>query len=250
MSKETDNDKFARAVQHWLGVKVDGWAGVTTLDAFLTRTGLSVKAPPIVGLLTPEEFARWAPSAVPGSLTALLTAAEAHDIKGRALASFLGQYYHESGGFAKMTESMNYSVAGLRATFGDHRITDAECAKFGRTAERPADQQAIANIVYGGEWGKKNLGNVNPGDGWRYRARGYGGTTGRANYREFGHEANPDALLDPVISAEASAKFFVTRGCVAPALAGDDKLVTKKINGGDNGLADRVLRTKHAMELL
>lgn len=249
MSKETDNDKLVRLVQGWLGVKVDGWGGKTTLEAFIGRTG-QVPTAPTVGALTPEEFARWAPKAVPGAHAALMAAADKHGITGRALASFLGQYHHESRGFSAMAESMNYSVEGLRGTFGDSRISAADRARFGRTTAQKANQSAIANIVYGGAWGAANLGNTEPGDGWKYRARGFGGTTGRANYREFGYEDNPDALLDPVISAEASAKFFVTRGCVAPALAGDDARVTKLINGGQNGLDDRIVQTRTAQRLL
>lgn len=248
MSRETDNEKLVRLVQGWLGVKVDGWGGKTTLEAFVGRTG-QIPVAPTVGCLTPEEFASWAPRAVPGAHAALMAAADKHGITGRALASFLGQYHHESAGFSRMTESMNYSVEGLKL-FGSKRISNLERAKFGRTATQKANQSAIANIVYGGVWGAANLGNTEPGDGWKYRARGFGGTTGRANYREFGYEDNPDALLDPVISAEASAKFFVTRGCVAPATAGDDETVCEKINGGHNGLADRILQTAIVEKLL
>lgn len=249
MTKESDNEKFVREVQAWLGVRPDGWGGATSLAAFRGRIG-AVPPPAVVGL-TEEEFRSWAPKAVPGAREALLTAAAKHGISGRALAAFLGQYHHESTGFSKMTESMNYSVDGLMKTFGRHRISAADCQRLGRIdGKRAANQVAIANIVYGGAWGAENLGNTQPGDGWLYRARGFGGTTGRDNYREFGFEANPDGLLDPGTSAEASAKFFVSRGCVPLAMAGDDVGVTVKINGGKNGLADRILRTDQAQKLL
>ena len=52
-------------------------------------------------------------------------------------------------------------------TFGKHRITAQQAAALGRTATQPANQRAIANLVYGGEWGKKNLGNQVAGDGWK-----------------------------------------------------------------------------------
>lgn len=248
MTKASDNETFVTACQQWLGLKADGWAGVATMAAFIGRTG-AVAPPPVCGI-DAARFATWAPNAVLGAREALATAAVKHGIGGRALASFLGQYYHESGGFSKMAESLNYSVDGLKKTFGEHRISRADCDKFGRTPTRPANQEAIANIVYGGEFGRRNLGNVNPGDGWLYRARGFGGTTGRANYREFGYEAHPDALLDPVISAEASASFFVSRGCVPLALAADDVGVTVKINGGKNGLDDRIVRTRQAVGVI
>lgn len=246
MTKETDNERLVREVQAWLGVKTDGWGGATTLSAFRGRIGA---VPPPVGL-TEAEFRAWAPNAVPGAREALLAAAAKHNITGRALASFLGQYHHESGGFARMTESLNYSVEGLLDKFGRHRISAADAARLGRTPTRKADQVAIANLVYGGAWGAENLGNTQPGDGWKYRARGFGGTTGRANYREYGYENNPDGLLDPVQSAEASASFFVSRGCVPLALAGKDEAVTRKINGGTNGLADRIDQTNTAERLI
>lgn len=248
MTKAADNEAFVREVQTWLGVKSDGWGGLTTLEAFRGRTG-AVPPPPSCGL-TEAEFAAWAPKAVAGAREALLAAAAKHGITGRALASFLGQVHHESGGFSRLAESLNYSVAGLRETFKDHRISDADCAKFGRTPTRPANQSAIANIVYGGAFGRDNLGNTEPGDGWKYRGRGFIQTTGRANYREVGMEANPDGLLDPEQSAEASARFFVSRGCVPLALAGRDAEVTKKINGGQKGLAERIALTAQAERLL
>jgi putative chitinase len=248
MTKEADNEALVREVQGWLGVRVDGWGGATTLAAFRGRTG-AVPPPPSCGL-TEAEFARWAPKAVSGAREALLASAAKHGITGRALASFLGQVHHESGGFSRLAESLNYSVEGVKATFGRHRISDADAAKFGRTASQPANQSAIANIVYGGAFGRDELGNAEPGDGWRYRGRGFIQTTGRANYREVGLEANPDALLDPVQSAEASARFFVSRGCVPLALAGNDAAVTKKINGGQKGLAERIALTAEVERLL
>lgn len=231
-------------------------AHVPLINAVADAFGLPLDPPEgsrVVALgdkISPSAFSIFAPNAVPHARPELEAAAGRHSIRARALASFLGQYHHESAGFSQMTESLNYSVEGLLKTFGRHRISEADCRRLGRTATRPADQEAIANIVYGGEWGRANLGNTQPGDGWRYRGRGFGGTTGRANYREAGHEADPDALLDPAVSAEVSAAFFVSRGCVPLALAGDDEGVTRKINGGVNGLADRIALTRQALTLI
>ena len=91
---------------------------------------------------------------------------------------FFAQMATETGGLKAIAESLNYSVEGLRATFGKARISDADCQRLGRvdkvaggkkTVVRAADQEAIANQVYGGAWGAKNLGNTKPGDGWAYR---------------------------------------------------------------------------------
>lgn len=225
---------------------------VKAIDALGDMFGLGnlAAAPAGAASIDPAKFAAWAPRAVPGALEALLTAAAKHGITGRALASFLGQYHHESAGFSQMTESMNYSVDGLLRTFGRHRISEADARRLGRAPGRVADQEAIANILYGGTWGANNLGNTQPGDGWKYRARGFGGTTGRANYREAGYEDNPDALLDPAISAEVSANFFISRGCVPLAMAGQDEAVTRKINGAVNGLDDRITQTAKALGLI
>ena len=99
------------------------------------------------------------------------------------------------------------------------RITEAQAQRYGRTDNRPADQQAIANIVYGGAWGKKNLGNTEPDDGWRFRGRGLIQLTGRDNYRRcsralFGDErllitaiANPAAQIDFTTTRFKSMRF-------------------------------------------
>lgn len=202
------------------------------------------------GQIEASSFAVWAPRAIAGARRELAMAAARHGIAGRALASFLGQYHHESAGFSQMTESLNYSVDGLLKTFGRHRISEADARALGRTATRPANQEAIANTVYGGAWGAENLGNTQPGDGWRFRGRGFGGTTGRDNYREAGHEADPDALQEAAVSAEVAAAFFVKRGCVPLALAGNDQAVTRRINGGENGLAERIALTRQALALI
>jgi putative chitinase len=249
MSKASDNESFALAAQRWLGVTADGWAGVGTMAAFLDKTGQAAPAA-TAGVIDPARFAAWAPKAVAGAREALEAAAAKHAISGRALASFLGQYHHESAGFSQMTESLNYSVEGLLKTFGRHRISEADAIRFGRSSAHPADQESLGNILYGGAWGSNNLGNTKPGDGWRFRARGFGGTTGRTNYREAGYEDNPDALLNAAVSAEVSAAFFVARGCVPLAMSGLDEAVTRKINGGVNGLADRIERTRQAMEII
>lgn len=75
----------------------------------------------------------------------------------------------ESGGFRTVTESLNYSSDALKNMFGRHRISLADADKFGRNADHEAHQNALANILYGGEWGAKNLGNTQQGDGWRFR---------------------------------------------------------------------------------
>lgn len=108
------------------------------------------------------------------------------------MAYVLATSWHETGTkMQPVTENLNYSVEGLLKTFGRHRITEAQARRYGRTNNQPANQQAIANTVYGGEWGLKNLGNTKTDDGWRYRGRGLPQITGRTNYTKFGIADTP-----------------------------------------------------------
>ncbi|MBI5941658.1 MAG: glycoside hydrolase family 19 protein [Caulobacterales bacterium] len=159
--------------------------------------------------------------------------------------------HHESQGFARLSESLNYSVEGLLATFGRHRISEADCRALGRTATRKADKRAIANKVYGGEWGRKNLGNTEPNDGWDMRGSGFKMNTGRANITETGFTGE-QLRTDVNAAADAAANFFVKHGCIPFARADDVEGLTKRINGGAIGLAERrtlTARAKHVMGL-
>ncbi|WBT04871.1 hypothetical protein PFY01_08960 [Brevundimonas vesicularis] len=204
-----------------------------------------------MGLIPADRFRTFAPKATAGTREALEAAAAANGFSGLVLAHWLGQMFVESAGFTTREENLNYSVDGLLRMFGRHRISEADARKFGRAPGRPAHQNAIANIIYGGEWGRKNLGNTEPGDGWRFRGGGEKQITGRANYREAGHEHDPDTLrTDPVASARAAANFFVKHGCIAPALRDDVKGVTLKVNGGTNGLDARIAATAAAKKVV
>nr|QIG67162.1 lysozyme-like protein [Rhizobium phage RHph_TM26] len=121
----------------------------------------------------------------------------------RQVAYILATPMVETGGtFLTKSESLNYSPQGLLATFGTHRISSAQAQAMGRTPGHAANQQAIANLVYGGQWGRVNLGNTTAGDGWLFRGRGLVQVTGRKNYVTFGRllglplDANPDLAMD------------------------------------------------------
>lgn len=203
-------------------------------------------------MIDPVRFAAFAPNAIAGTCEALQAAAAQYGItQPLALAHWLGQMSVESNGFKVMAENLNYSNTGLIATFGTRRISQADADKFGRTSAHPANQNAIANIVYGGTFGEKNLGNTQPGDGWRFRGGGFKQITGRANYREAGHENDPDTLrTDVQCSSNAAANFFIKHGCLAPALQDDVKAVTKLVNGGYNGLDARIAATAAAKKVV
>src|SRR5690606_3235784 len=158
-------------------------------------------------------------------------------------AMFIAQMGHESGGFTRLVENLNYAVENLVPTFGRHRITPQQAAALGRTATQPANQKAIANLVYGGEWGKKNLGNQTAGDGWRYRGRGLKQITGLSNYHSCGQALKLDLVTHPELlekdeyAARSAAWFYASRGCLLHS--GDIERVTLLINGGRNGLDKR-----------
>lgn len=125
----------------------------------------------------------------------------------------LATAYHETGGkMSPNVESLNYSVAGLLNTFGRHRISRADAERLGRKAGRPAAQRQIANIIYGGSWGRDNLGNTEPDDGWMYRGRGMAHDTGRRNYRLSGEAVGIDLLSDPdaLLDVSTAAKVMVS----------------------------------------
>lgn len=115
----------------------------------------------------------------------------------RWLAYVLATAHHETGArFVASVENLNYSVDGLLKTFGRHRISEADVRKYGRSGLRPANQPAIANLIYGGEWGRENLGNTKPTDGWDMRGRGLVQITGRANYAKYGLADQPTTAAE------------------------------------------------------
>lgn len=169
-------------------------------------------------------------------------------------AMFIAQMGHESGGYEKLVESLNYTADRLVPVFGKHRITAQQAAALGRTATQPANQKAIANLVYGGEWGKKNLGNQVAGDGWKYRGRGLKQITGLSNYRKCGLALKLDLVTQPELleqdenAARSAAWFFANKGCMK--YTGDLVRVTQIVNGGQNGIDDRRHRFNLAKAVL
>lgn len=167
---------------------------------------------------------------------------------------FIAQMGHESGGYENLVESLNYAADRLVPVFGKHRITAQQAAALGRTATQSANQKAIANLVYGGEWGKKNLGNQVAGDGWKYRGRGLKQITGLSNYSKCGLALKLDLVTQPELleqdenAAHSAAWFFSSKGCMK--YTGDLVRVTQIINGGQNGIDDRRRRFNLAKSVL
>lgn len=172
-------------------------------------------------------------------------------------AHFIAQVGHESNSFKSLRENLNYSVDGLLKTFSRSRISEADAKKYGRKDGQPANQEVIANIVYGGDWGLKNLGNMQAGDGWKFRGAGLIQLTGRANFVKANKALNFDLVNRPervaednLIAALASGWFWEENGLNILADKDDVLAMTKKINGGTNGLEDRKQRLAVAKKAL
>lgn len=147
---------------------------------------------------------------------------------------FLAQLGHESGGLTVREENLNYSAPRLMAVWPSRFPSLAAAQPYARNPEKLADK------VYAGR-----MGNASPGDGWRYRGRGYIQLTGRDAYRAVGRlagldlEANPDQASDPRHAPAIAAAFWTWKNINPACDAGDFVTCTRKINGGTVGLDDR-----------
>ena len=153
------------------------------------------------------------------------------------IAGFLAQCGHESGGFRLNEENLNYSAKALDAVFGKYFVRGGrDASEYARQPER------IANIVYASRMGN---GDTESGDGWAFRGRGYIQLTGRNNYTNFassigmGVEEVTEYLETVAGSLESALWFWDTNGLNKYCDNGDVKGMTKRINGGYNGLEDR-----------
>ncbi|WP_010246553.1 glycoside hydrolase family 19 protein [Pantoea agglomerans] len=167
-------------------------------------------------------------------------------------AHFLAQTGHESTGFLKVEEGLNYSESVLTAMFGK-RITAEQARAYGRNAMHVANQKMIASIIYANRNGN---GDVVSGDGYRYRGRGLIQITGKANYaalvKQLGADvvANPDLLLGYRFAAMSAGAWWKNNGLNELADSDDVIRITRIINGGTNGLDDRKSRLSKSKGIL
>jgi putative chitinase len=164
----------------------------------------------------------------------------------RRVACWLGQLAHESASFSRVVENLNYSAAGLLKTFP--KYFDADLAE--EYARNPA---RIASRVYGGRMGN---GSEATRDGWHYRGRGLIQITGRENYQRCGDALGVDlikrqSLLEQPMYAALSAGWYWHQARLNDrADRMDIAGITRAINGGTNGAADRVELTTTALRAL
>jgi putative chitinase len=167
------------------------------------------------------------------------------------LAHFLSQTSHETGEFRAFSENLNYGSKGLLTIFGKYFKTIEKAKAYERKPEK------IANLVYSNRMGN---GPESSGEGWKYRGRGALQTTGKFNYQDFANFMGmPEIMNNPDIVATkyalASAGFFFKKNnlwtiCDQGASEEVIKKLTKHINGGQNGISDRIKHFKEFYHLL
>ena len=175
----------------------------------------------------------------------LNTAMSRYQIVGaKRTAAFIAQVGHESGQLTRLVENLNYSADALRKTWPSR--FDVELAT---TAARKPEQ--IANIAY-----SNRMGNTAPGDGWKYRGRGLIQITGKNNYRACGEALGLDLIAQPVLlekpqhACMSAAWFWAINGLNTLADADKFDAITQRINGGQNGSADRQALYGRALKVL
>jgi len=152
------------------------------------------------------------------------------------LAHFFAQILHESGCLRYDMENLNYSVDGLLKTFPKYFKTREQAEACARQPEK------IANRIYANRMGN---GSESSGDGWKYRGRGLIQLTGKSNYAAFAAWINDPRVIDnpDLVSTDYavhSAVYFWDKNKLNQLADADDVVgLTRKINGGENGLAHR-----------
>jgi len=166
------------------------------------------------------------------------------------VSHFVSQCMHESGHFKVVSENLNYSAGGLRNVFAKYFPDDATAKAYEKQPEK------IANKVYANRMGN---GDFASGDGYRYRGKGFIQLTGKDNYVAFGTAIgedvtkNPDLLKTPKYASLSACWFFSKNGLntISDEGATDAVIqkVTKKINGGLNGITERTKNFQQVYKL-
>ena len=169
------------------------------------------------------------------------------------IAGFVAQCAHESNNFNSLEENLNYSEDALKKIFGRYFGTGGTKRNAKEYARNP---EKIANYVYQDEFPSSKMGNTKAGDGWLFRGRGLKQLTGRENYTNFGKsigmtaEQAAEYVATEKGAIESACWFWNAKKLNAVADSGDIVKMTKIINGGDIGLADRKKRYEAALAVL
>jgi putative chitinase len=233
------------------GLTADGIVGAGTWSKLFGSAPVAAPAAPAVAI-PPSDFKLSALKGhIPDAVIAQIpdTAAKFAITNTLRLAHFLAQCGHESGGFRAVSENLNYSADGLKKIFPKYFPGNLN-ESYARQPEK------IAARVYGGRMGN---GDEASKDGFRFRGRGYIQLTGKANYTSFDKFVEDDILSNPdLVSTKyplASAAWFFNNNklwsiCDQGATDAVVTSVTKRVNGGTIGLADRIKHFKEYYSLL
>jgi putative chitinase len=161
---------------------------------------MSASDPVIPGLATARQRER--------AESLLVTAYRSGITDAKELANFMGQTQHESQNFSRLEENLNYRGSVLWDTFKGggkllprNGLTEKEAGELAAIEDPHQRRQAIANKIYGGEWGEAALGNTEPDDGYKYRGRGYIQLTGRDNYANYQRKTGLELVNQPDLAA-------------------------------------------------
>ena len=162
-------------------------------------------------------------------------------------AMFLAQVAHESANFRATVENFNYSSERLQKVFVKYFSTESIAADYAGHPER------IANLVYANRMGN---GDEASGDGWRFRGRGLIQLTGRTNYALYSLQNANNALIEPEsvgrieLASDSAGWFWSTNRLNQLSDTGDIRAVTRRVNGGFNGLDDRQVKYERLLDVL
>ena len=246
--------KTEAAVKAWQkanGLKDDGIVGDGTWGKMFGSAAPVAPAAPVAAVAPSDFKLANLKGHIPDSVIAQIpdTAAKFGITTPLRLAHFLAQCGHESGGFKAVSENLNYSADGLKKIFGKYFPGNLN-ESYARQPEK------IASRVYASRMGN---GDENSKEGFKFRGRGYIQLTGKANYASFDKFVDDDILANPDLVATkytlASAAWFFNNNklwsiCDQGATDQVVTSVTKRVNGGTIGLADRIKHFKEYWALL
>ena len=265
MLKNGSTGDDVKRLQEKLGLKADGSFGsVTETKVKEWQTSVGLKSDGVIGDVSWEklfgksvvvESTKFKLDKLVGHLPKEViqqipdTAQKFNITNPLRLAHFLSQCAHESGNFKAVTENLNYSADGLKKVFP--RLFPLESSQdYAKNPER-IGARVYANRMGNGDEASK--------EGYKFRGRGYIQLTGKSNYDSFSKFIGEDCVGNPELVATkyplASAAFFFDSNklwsiCDKGADSDTVLAVTKRVNGGTNGLEDRLKHFKEFYSLL
>ena len=240
-----------KAVKEWQsknGLPADGIVGDGTWSKMFGAAPVAAAPAPSGGPMDINKLKGHVPDAVIAQLPEVMEKFQINTPT--RIAHFLSQCGHESGNFKVVNENLNYGAKGLMGIFKKYFPTEAKALEYERKPEK------IANLVYGGRMGN---GAEATGEGFKFRGRGYIQLTGKDNYSAFDKVVPENIVEQPDLVATkypllSAAWYWNSRKINATCDQGANeevvKKVTKLVNGGEIGLADRQKHFKEFYALL